>query len=72
MNHVTIKIIEAFQGQDILEVRVNGEYIGGGQCGGEPEDNCRTRDWAWVELLLNALTQKLGGELSYEERGKES
>lgn len=48
------------------KVYVDGVLIGTGDYGGEPEDNCRGRDYYWVEPLLRELALKLGAEVTIE------
>lgn len=48
------------------EVYVDGEHIGGGGYGGEPEDNYRFRDYSWVENLLAELARKLGADVTVD------
>lgn len=45
------------------QVYVNGEHIGGGRYGGEPEDNMRSRKYAWVETVIERLAHKLGADV---------
>lgn len=45
-----------------VRVYVDGALIGEGWIGGEPEDNCRSRDYRWVEPLLRELANRLGAE----------
>lgn len=69
VNKVTIDVliddgIDVYNKYERLEVRVNGDYVGGGVYGGEPEDNCRTRDYMWIEHLIADLAIKLGAEVT--------
>jgi hypothetical protein len=52
-------------------VMVDGAEIGSGDYGGEPEDNCRFRDYKWVEPLLKTLGEKLGAEVTLESESFE-
>ncbi|MBA7629317.1 hypothetical protein ES703_36815 [subsurface metagenome] len=61
---VLIKSISDKCGEvEVTEVFVDGEKIGEGSYGGEPEDNHRYRDYNWVEPLLQKLAIKLGAEV---------
>lgn len=46
-----------------LEIKVDGKYLGGGSYGGEAEDNCRSRDYSWVETVLRKLSIELGASV---------
>lgn len=46
-----------------LELLVDGQTLGYGGYGGEPEDNTRHRDYAWVEELLYQLAKALGADV---------
>lgn len=62
---VTIKSVEYQDAYNVREktiVEVDGEKIGEGYYGGEPEDNARYRDYGWVEDLIATLAAKLGAE----------
>ena len=66
---VTIKSItdsEDFEIEDV-EVYIDGEKIGEGYYGGEPEDNMRSRTYKWVEPLLKTLAEKLGAEVEIQK-----
>jgi len=45
------------------KVLVDGVEIGTGRYGGEPEDNCRYRDYDWVEDMLKKLAESLGADV---------
>lgn len=47
-----------------VEVLVDGETVGIGWYGGEPEDNCRGRTYSWVEGLLVKLAKSLGADVT--------
>lgn len=47
-----------------LNVFVDGELIGGGGYGGEPEDNTHYRDYKWVQELVVELAKELGAEVT--------
>lgn len=49
---------------DAVHVYVDGELVGGGDFGGEPEDNCECRDYSWVRPLLRKLSERLGARLT--------
>lgn len=49
-----------------IEVLVDGQLVGDGSIGGEPEDNCERRSYSWIRPLLVALAKKLGAEVSEE------
>ncbi len=42
---------------------INGEKIGVGHYGGEPEDNSYNRDYSWVDSTIEAIAKKLGAEI---------
>ena len=46
---------------------VDGRVIANGTYGGEPEDNSRYRDYAWVEVALRALAEALGADFKLTE-----
>jgi len=50
-----------------IEIYVDGEKIADGFFGGEPEDNIRCRDYAWVDKALKRLAEALGAEVSFVE-----
>ena len=63
---ISIKSLIGERDYDTLEKRevyVDGEKIGEGYYGGEPEDNSRQRDYSWVENLLLELSKSLGAEV---------
>lgn len=68
---VQIQIVRApsagDRGRTGIRVIVDGEVIGTGDYGGEPEDNCEYRDYAWVKELLVDLAKKLGASASIED-----
>lgn len=73
---VTIKSITLEDGigdVEITEVWIGDKKIGEGTYGGEPEDNCRYRDYLWVEDLLMKLATELGAEVEVQkiEQGEE-
>lgn len=45
-----------------VTVSVDGHEIAWGSYGGEPEDNSRGRDYAWVEDALTRLACALGAD----------
>ena len=51
-----------------VDFKLDGESIGEGNYGGEPEDNCRGRDYRWVEKVIRKLAENLGVEVEYIER----
>jgi len=52
---------------DETRVYVDDELVGQGSYGGEPEDNCLCRDYAWVPSLLTDLATKLGAKVERKE-----
>lgn len=64
MSNVIVQIIRApsasYRGFTGLRLIVDGEIIGTGEYGGEPEDNCEYRDYKWVKTMLVTLANKLG------------
>lgn len=57
-----------YEPHEITIVEVDGEEIGRGRYGGEPEDNCRFRDYGWVECILKTLAEELGAKVEVEEK----
>ena len=49
---------------DGVEVYLDGERIGFGDFGGEPEDNCECRDYRWVIPLVKSISEKLGANVA--------
>lgn len=49
------------------KVIVNGQLIGEGVYGGEPEDNIRSRDYKWVETTLVNLANALGSKVEFSK-----
>jgi hypothetical protein len=47
-----------------IAVLVNGEQVGGGYVGGEPEDNSIHRDYAWIVPTMAALGKAIGADVS--------
>lgn len=54
---------ERDSGRSAITVKVDGETVGGGSFGGEPEDNMELRDYAWVRPLIESLAKALGAEV---------
>lgn len=48
-------------------VYVDGEFIGRGDYGGEPEDNSIFRGYDWVQPILAKLAEKLGAEVEQKK-----
>lgn len=46
-----------------IVVEVDGKTLVEGAIGGEPEDNCIIRDYAWVVPALKAVAEKLGADV---------
>lgn len=71
IRRVLAQIIRApsanWRGMTGIRVIVDGEVIGTGEYGGEPEDNCEYRDYKWVKVLLVALANKLGASTSIDD-----
>lgn len=57
----------SYDERGMLVVELDGKFLGSGGFGGEPEDNMRCRDYAWVEPLLVDLAQALGAEVEQVE-----
>lgn len=53
-----------------ISVLIDGEEIGSGWYGGEPEDNRKSRTYKWVEPLIQKLAEKLGAEVKVEHTEK--
>jgi hypothetical protein len=51
-----------------VEVLLDGELLTHGRYGGEPEDQTRCRDYAWVETALTRLAEKLGATVEITEK----
>lgn len=51
--------------REAVRVFVDGQPIGSGHYGGEPEDNSRRRDYGWVEDMFLTLASKLGAEVEH-------
>lgn len=47
-------------GVEKLAVFIDGELVAFHAYGGEPEDNCRSRDYHWVEPLLRLVAERCG------------
>lgn len=43
-----------------VEVIVDGDVVGAGTFGGEPEDNYEFRDYRWVIPLLKKMAERMG------------
>ena len=70
MNKVEIRSLSTETGDGPKEktiVIVDGEIIGSGRYGGEPEDNFRFRQYDWVEALIANVCKKLGAEVTVTE-----
>ena len=52
---------------ELTRIYVDDVLIGEGSYGGEPEDNFRSRDYRWVEGLLEDLATELGAEVEIVE-----
>lgn len=50
-----------------LVVYKDGAEIARGSYGGEPEDNCVGRDYAWVRPVIAQIIRELGGEVENTE-----
>ncbi|MFA6046553.1 MAG: hypothetical protein WC718_16330 [Phycisphaerales bacterium] len=52
-----------------IKIDLDGKQIADGSYGGEPEDNCRTRDYRWVQGVIHDVAEALGArvEVVYEE-----
>ena len=48
--------------QATLNLSVDGDIIGSGCIGGEPEDNSLGRDYNWIAPLMIKLAEKLGAD----------
>ena len=51
-------------GDRLLVVFVDGDQVGFGVFGGEPEDNSLARDYAWVPSVMRRLAESLGATVS--------
>jgi hypothetical protein len=49
-----------------ITVLVDGEQVGGGYVGGEPEDNLICRDYAWIVPMIAALGKAIGADVSQD------
>ena len=52
---------------ELTRIYVDDVLVGEGSYGGEPEDNSRSRDYRWVEGLLEDLATELGAEVEIVE-----
>lgn len=70
---VTLKFIRSsgYMDYEAIEVRLDDKVIATGNYGGEPEDNCRYRDYSWVETALTAVAESLGADVAVEEMEEE-
>ena len=50
-----------------LVVLVNGEVLSAETYGSEPEDNCRTREFRWVERVLQLVAERCGADVLTRE-----
>lgn len=70
MKHVHIKSIsrETKWGdlREEVEIYIDGVSIGRQSYGGEPEDNTRGRDYAWVEVVIEEIARELGATVTTE------
>jgi hypothetical protein len=48
------------------EFYVDGELVGTGWYGGEPEDNTWSRSYAWVDEVIAKIAVKLGADVVTE------
>lgn len=48
-------------------ILVDGNLIGQGFYGGEPEDNLKSRDYNWVEPLFKKLAESLGAAVEIKK-----
>ena len=53
---------EDLQYTDVV-FKLDGEIIGFGNYGGEPEDNMRCRDYHWVETIIARISVALGAKV---------
>lgn len=51
---------------ETIKVYVDDKLIGEGVYGGEPEDNSRSRDYGWVETIIENLAKELGATVITE------
>lgn len=68
--HKVELVFEAYDKYDDrfgLTVKLDGKDLAFGSYGGEPEDNRRGRDYAWVESALARLAKALGAEVTTTE-----
>jgi len=49
------------------EFYLDGEKIGEGYYGGEPEDNSKGRDYRWVSEVIQKIAESLGAELELKQ-----
>lgn len=66
ISHTTIPD-DYFDREESTILLVDGVEIGQGYYRGEPEDNCRSRDYKWVEQLLKKLAESLGADVEVVE-----
>jgi hypothetical protein len=44
-------------------VIIDGESIGTGNIGGEPEDNTYNRDYNWIDSMIRSVALALGADV---------
>lgn len=75
MTKVQIKIVYSGEyGQYAsVDVLIDGQSVGHGSIGGEPEDNSIERDYKWIRPTIQSLAEKLGAEVEVieEESGED-
>ena len=70
MKKLTIKTVtlrDDYDSRDKDEFYIDGEKIGEGYYGGEPEDNLRYRDYAWVPEIIEKIAKRLGADVETEQ-----
>lgn len=53
---------------EFVRVLVDGKELLLEQYGSEPEDNCRGRDYSWVEKAFVAIAKSLGAEVEVTKK----
>ena len=66
MSRVVVQIVHGIFGHTGLRLVVDGQVIDSGEFGGEPEDNCESRDYSWVKSMLVLLAKRLGADAEIE------
>jgi hypothetical protein len=64
---VTVEYEREWDYYERVKFFLDGEYVGSGRFGGEPEDNTRYRDYAWVDDIIKTIATRLGAEVVFTD-----